>query len=107
MANTKNTEAVAAEQEEMITPVEETEAVKEAKPVEEEEMITTMFIKDNGKYKDDIHVQINGKVWSIQRGVEVTIPKNVYEVIVWSMKADAEAADHQQELQDSSNFAKE
>ena len=56
------------------------------------ELVTARFIKDSGKYKNDITVVINGKAYKIQRGVEVKIPRCVYDVIVDSMNADAETA---------------
>lgn len=56
------------------------------------ERVPFKAFKDNGKYKDDLVVGINGKLWRIQRGVEVMIPRNVREVIYQSMDQDAATA---------------
>ena len=55
--------------------------------------------KDNGKYRDDIVVIINGVAWTIQRGVEVMIPQNVYEVIRQSEEQKAAANAYREELE--------
>ncbi len=56
------------------------------------ERVPFKAFKDNGKYKDDLVVGINGKLWRIQRGVEIMIPRNVREVIYQSMDQDAATA---------------
>lgn len=58
------------------TPIEE--AVQ--KPKKDDYVLFKAF-KDEGNYKDDIVVGINGKIYTIQRGVEVKIPLKVYEVL--------------------------
>ena len=42
---------------------------------------TTRLYKDNDKYKDDVQVIVNGKVFIIQRGVDVEVPDFVAEVL--------------------------
>lgn len=37
--------------------------------------------KDNDRYKRDVQVIINGRVYLIQRGVEVEVPAGVAEVL--------------------------
>lgn len=37
--------------------------------------------KDNEKYKDDVQVIVNGKVFLIKRGVQVEVPDYVAEVL--------------------------
>ena len=49
--------------------------------------------RDNEKYKDDITVGVNGKMYRIKRGVQVMIPRNVYNVLMRSMNQDAKTAD--------------
>ncbi|MBQ4436674.1 MAG: hypothetical protein IJK86_03860 [Lachnospiraceae bacterium] len=56
------------------------------------ERVPFKAFKDNGKYKDDLVVGINGKLWRIQRGVKIMIPRNVREVIYQSMDQDAATA---------------
>ena len=42
---------------------------------------TIRLYKDNDKYKDDVQVIVNGKVFIIQRGVDVEVPDFVAEVL--------------------------
>lgn len=58
-----------------------------------EEKIPVRLFKDNGKYKDDVFVAVNGKGWQIQRGVTVEIPRYVAQVLEQSMAQDQEAAE--------------
>jgi hypothetical protein len=55
--------------------------------------ITHTFLKDNGKYKNDIVVGINGKFTQIKRGVPVEVDEAVYAVIQQSMMQDGQTAD--------------
>lgn len=41
------------------------------------EKINIQLIKDNDNYKDDVTVCINGKVWQLQRGVPLQVPRRV------------------------------
>ena len=50
------------------------------------------LFRDNDKYKGDVTVILNGKVYKIQRGVEVEVPAAVAEIIENSMKQDADTA---------------
>lgn len=84
-------------------------AEKKTKPVTEqveEELVVEPFdakkywsekvpfraFKDNGKYKDDITVGWNGRVYLIKRGVEVMIPRAVREILYQSMEQDERTA---------------
>lgn len=73
----------------------ETEIVE--KPIDERaywrERVPFRAFKDSGKYKDDIIVGLNGKVYVIKRGVEVMIPRNVREIILQSMAQDEHTAE--------------
>ncbi len=44
-------------------------------------MKTVRLYKDNDRYKKDVQVIINGRAFLIQRGVEVSIPAAVAEVL--------------------------
>jgi hypothetical protein len=59
------------------------------------EKIPFRAFKDNDKYKDDISVQVNGKIFQIQRGVQVMIPRYVYLAIEQSERQLAEAATYE------------
>ena len=85
---------------------------KEAKPVEVveeavEEVVEDTFdvdaylnelvpfyaFRDNDKYKYDLIVGVNGKIFRIKRGEQVMIPRYVYKVIERGMQQDAHTAD--------------
>lgn len=57
-------------------------------------MVNYMAFKDNDKYKDDIVVGVNGKMYTIQRGKPVDIPREVFNVIRRSMAQDAATAEY-------------
>ena len=70
----------------------EKEKVPETIFPEEEERVTIKLFKDNKDYKDDLTVVVNGKAYRIQRGVEVSVPKSVAEVIEHSATQDEKTA---------------
>lgn len=73
--------------------VEKTENLDELVPFE--------AFKDNDKYKDDLTVIVNGKIWRIKRGEEVMVPRYVYNVLKQSEKQDRAAANFAEEKQDA------
>lgn len=50
------------------------------------EKVTLRLFKDSGKYKDDLTVCVNGRIWKIKRGIEVQVPRYVLMVIQESME---------------------
>ena len=50
------------------------------------------LFKDNGRYKDDVFVGVNGVNYMIQRGVDVEVPPEVAEVLEHSQMQDMAAA---------------
>ena len=52
---------------------------------------TIRLYKDNDKYKDDVQVIVNGKVFIIQRGVDVEVPDFVAEVLDNAQKQGKDA----------------
>lgn len=57
-----------------------------------EERVTIKLFKDSKEYKDDLTVIVNGKAYKIQRGVEVSVPKSVAEIIEHSAAQDEKTA---------------
>lgn len=57
-----------------------------------EERVTIKLFKDSKEYKDDLTVGVNGKMFRIQRGVEVSVPKYVAEVVEHSAAQDYKTA---------------
>lgn len=57
------------------------------------ERVPFRAFKDAGKYRDDITVGYNGRVYVIKRGVEVMIPRAVREIIYQSEEQDQRTAD--------------
>ena len=58
-----------------------------------EDMVPIMLFRDNGKYKDDQIVAVNGKTCQIRRGERVEIKAMFAEVLENSMKQDNATAD--------------
>ena len=59
-----------------------------------EERVTIELFRDNDKYRDDLIVGVNGKYYQIQRGIPVSVPRSVAEVIANSKAQDSAAADY-------------
>ena len=55
-------------------------------------LVPVMLFKDNGKYKDDVTVGLNGKIWRIKRGVTVMVPREVREILDHSQYQDTQTA---------------
>lgn len=62
------------------------------------EKIPFYAFKDDGKYKDDIVVIVNGKTWQIKRGYNVMIPRFVAMAIDNAAKQAAESANWNEKL---------
>lgn len=60
---------------------------------ESKELVEIELFCDNDKYKGDVSVAVNGKVWLIQRGKKVQVPRYVAEVLQNSSIQDKMAAD--------------
>ena len=54
---------------------------------------TIRLYKDSDRYKRDVQVIINGRVYLIQRGVEVEVPDYIAEVLEHSAQQDARTAE--------------
>lgn len=57
-----------------------------------EDYVSVMLFKDNGKYKDDLLVCVNGETCQIQRGVRVQIKRKFLWAIQNQMRQDASTA---------------
>lgn len=50
------------------------------------------LFRDSSRYRDDVFAAVNGRRYRIKRGVEVTVPKCVAEIIIASEKQDEKTA---------------
>lgn len=66
-----------------------------------QELVEVRLFKDNGKYKDDVFVSVNGKAYQIKRGETVKVPRFVKEVLDSSISQDQYAAQYAEELADT------
>lgn len=64
------------------------------------EKVPVTLFKDNGKYKDDLVVQLAGVAYQIKRGVTVMVPRAVYDIIRRSQLQDQRTANMLDALQD-------
>ena len=53
-----------------------------------EEKVRIKLFKDNGRYKGDLFVSVNGVNYKIRLGVEVEVPRAVAEVLEHSQRQD-------------------
>ena len=58
----------------------------------EGEMVSIRLFSDNGRYKGDLFVSVNGVNYKIRRGVEVEVPPEVAEVLEHSQMQDERTA---------------
>ena len=78
----------------MATKKLEAEAeVKEEKELDPMRKVKIHLFKDAGKYKDDMVVGYNGRMFKIQRGVDVEVPWAVAEIIRESLEQDQATAE--------------
>lgn len=68
------------------------------------EMVTIKLFKDNGKYKDDVYVNVNDKSYLIRRGAEVTVPRYIEQALKNSLSQDEYVASLVERL--SSDYVK-
>ena len=81
-----------APQEELEHQAQEASAAAEGSREWYEEKVPVRLFKDNGKYKDDVFVGVNGKGWLIKRGETVMVPRYVAGILSQSMEQDTAAA---------------
>lgn len=62
------------------------------------EKVTIKLFRDNGKYKDDLTVTVNGVTYQIQRGVTVKVPRFIADVIAQSERQDTQTANMLEKL---------
>jgi hypothetical protein len=67
-------------------------AAAPAPSLDEQPKVKVKLFKDGRDYKDDVFIQINGRSYLIQRGVEVEVPEAVAEVLkrVEAYRAEAD-----------------
>jgi len=67
-------------------------APKPLAPNNGEELVTIQLFKDSERYKDDVDVAVNGRLFRIKRGEPVKVPAYIAKVLEQSMKQDAATA---------------
>lgn len=68
------------------------------------DLVRIKLFKDDDRYKDDVVVTVNGRRFQIQRGVEVDVPRPVYEVLENSRKQKEKSDEYKRLL--AEEFAK-
>lgn len=63
-------------------------SAKKRKTAQIEDMVEIELFYDGEKYKDPVQVGLNGKMYQIQRGKKVKVPRGVAEIIANSEKQD-------------------
>ncbi len=57
-----------------------------------EEPVEVLLFKDNGRYREDVFVSVNGETAAIRRGERVTVKRKFWEVLENSRRQDDAAA---------------
>ena len=57
-----------------------------------DDMVEIEIFKDADRYKDDVVVSLNGKLYVIKRGVPVKVPRAVKEILDHSREQDQQTA---------------
>nr|DAX04149.1 MAG TPA: hypothetical protein [Caudoviricetes sp.] len=70
-----------AEENETVAEITVESNAADAPAVPKEKMVKRRLFKDNDKYQADVFVCVNGKAYTIKRGVDVEIPEEVAEVL--------------------------
>ena len=60
--------------------------------MEERKNVRIRLFRDNGRYKEDLFVSVNGVNYKIRRGVDVEVPPEVAEVLDHSQLQDERTA---------------
>ena len=60
--------------------------------MEERKNVRIRLFRDNGRYKEDLFVSVNGANYKIRRGVDVEVPPEVAEVLEHSQLQDERTA---------------
>lgn len=77
-----------------VKPVEEVkEEIEEVKEEDPMRKVKVRLFKDSGKYRNDLIVGYNGRMYQIKRGVEVEVPWAVAEIIRESLEQDQATAE--------------
>ena len=76
------------------TAQENDTAANEAAPAHDpyDDMVPVRLFKDNGKYRDDVFVAVNGERVQIRRGETVRIKRKFAQVLEQSMRQDTATA---------------
>lgn len=74
--------------------------VKQAAIDRMHEKVPVKLFKDNGKYKDDLVVQLAGVAYQIKRGITVEVPRAIYDIIRRSELQDQHTANMLETLQE-------
>lgn len=69
------------------------------------EKVPLYTFKDSGKYKDDWHVGYNGKMYVIQRGKTVMVPRAVAAIVEQSLEQDQRTNELIEEKSANAKFA--
>lgn len=94
-------EEVTVPAEETTVPAEETTVPEKKQAVSKKKKETVRFKIPKGRSdqeRGDVFVAVNGKSYLIKRGVEVDMPKEVYEVL----RNSEEQMEYAQEIQENS-----
>lgn len=72
---------------------------KTAEPVKAPDLMTVTMPRATGKEEDSLFVALNGKGYTIKRGVPVRVPRAIYNIIAESRRQQERQAAFEEQMQ--------
>lgn len=72
---------------------------KTAEPVKVHDLVTVTLPRATGKEEDTVFVALNGKGYTIRRGVPVRVPRAIYNILVESRRQQERQAAYEEKMQ--------
>jgi hypothetical protein len=72
---------------------------KAAEPVKAPDLVTVTLPRATGKEEDTVFVALNGKGYTIRRGVPVRVPRAIYNILVESRRQQERQAAYEEKMQ--------
>lgn len=72
---------------------------KTAEPVKAPDLMTVTLPRATGKEEDSLFVALNGKGYTIKRGVPVRVPRAIYNIIAESRRQQERQAAFEEQMQ--------
>lgn len=72
---------------------------KATEPVKAPDLVTVTLPRATGKEEDTVFVALNGKGYTIRRGVPVRVPRAIYNILAESRRQQERQAAYEEKMQ--------